>query len=294
MKNHYKDYFILIFLSLIWGSSFKLMDKGMMPFEGNNTYSDTQVAALRLFIAFIVLLPFVYRSIKQINRSDLVPLFIVGILGNGIPSFLFTNAQISLESSFVGALNSLTPIFTLLIGIYFFQIRSNIKNILGVIIALSGAILLYFAGFKGITVINIPVLLVLLATLCYGISINVIRRYLRRLDSISIASISFLFIGPFAGYYIFTTDFLEIAKTEDGLISLGYIFILAVFCTSFAVIIFNKLVKNTSAIFAASVTYLIPIVALFWGILDDEFITNQHLVGMLIILSGVYLVNKRK
>jgi drug/metabolite transporter (DMT)-like permease len=219
----------------------------------------------------------------------------MAILGNGIPAFLFTRAQTTLESSFVGILNSLTPIFTLLLGIYFFKTKPSKINILGIIIGFIGALLLYSSEISEVTTINIGVLLIVLACFFYGTSVNVIRKYLTDLDSISISAVAFLFVGPFAGFYIFTTDFLEIATTTNqGLISLGYIIILAVIGTSFSVVLFNKLIKDTSAIFAASVTYLIPVVALMWGLLENEQIKSEHYIGICIILCGVYLVNKKK
>ncbi|MGY8987794.1 MAG: DMT family transporter [Flavobacteriales bacterium] len=282
-------YFILALLAIIWGSSFILMKRGL------DAYSDVQVAALRLFIAFLSLLPFMFKALKKVKRNQILPLAIAGILGNGIPAFLFTRAQTTLESSFVGILNSLTPIFTLLLGIYFFKTKPSKINILGIIIGFIGALLLYSSEISEVTTINIGVLLIVLACFFYGTSVNVIRKYLTDLDSISISAVAFLFVGPFAGFYIFTTDFLEIATTTNqGLISLGYIVILAVIGTSFSVVVFNKLIKDTSAIFAASVTYLIPVVSLMWGLLENEQIKNEHYIGVVIILCGVYLVNKKK
>ena len=289
MKKQYNHYFILALLAIIWGSSFILMKRGL------DAYSDVQVAALRLFIAFLSLLPFMFKALKKVKRNQILPLAIAGILGNGIPAFLFTRAQTTLESSFVGILNSLTPIFTLLLGIYFFKTKPSKINILGIIIGFIGALLLYSSEISEVTTINIGVLLIVLACFFYGTSVNVIRKYLTDLDSISISAVAFLFVGPFTGFYIFTTDFLEIATTTNqGLISLGYIVILAVIGTSFSVVLFNKLIKDTSAIFAASVTYLIPVVSLMWGLLENEQIKNEHYIGVVIILCGVYLVNKKK
>ena len=262
--------------------------------RGLEEYTDMQVAALRLFIAFISLTPFLYPALKKLKKKYIIPLLITGLIGNGIPAFLFTKAQTTLESSFVGILNSLTPIFTLFLGIYFFKIKPSILNIIGVLLGFLGAILLYFSEISNLHTINISVLLVVIACLFYGTSVNVIRKYLGEMNPIDISAIAFLYVGPFAGYYVFSTDFVEIASTENGLYSLGYITILAVLGTSFSVILFNKLIKDTSAIFAASVTYLIPIVAILWGILENEPIKYEYYVGICIILCGVYLVNKKK
>ena len=287
MSSSYKNYFILLILSVIWGSSFVLMKRGL------EEYTDMQVAALRLFIAFLSLVPFLYPALKKLKKKNIIPLFITGVIGNGIPAFLFTKAQTTLESSFVGMLNSLTPIFTLFLGIYFFNTKPSISNISGVIIGFLGAILLYLSEVSSLYTINVSVFLVVFACLFYGASVNVIQKYLAEMNPVDISAIAFLYIGPFAGYYIFSTDFVEIASTKNGLYSLGYITILAVLGTSFSVVLFNKLIKDTSAIFAASVTYLIPIVAILWGLLEDEPIKYEHYIGICIILCGVYLVNKK-
>lgn len=287
MEKSIKNYAILILLAIIWGSSFILMKRGL------EAYTDMQVAALRLFIAFLSLLPFLWKALLKVKKQEIIPLIVSGVIGNGIPAFLFTKAQTTLESSFVGILNSLTPIFTLVLGIYFFSTMPSRTNILGIVLGFCGALLLYFSEIQTISVVNIGVLLVVLATFMYGISVNVIRKYLSRLDAVSISAVAFTFVGPFAGYYIFTTDFLTIANTRIGFTALGYVAILAVIGTSFAVVVFNRLIKGTSAIFAASVTYLIPIVALIWGVLEHEVIKSEHYIGVVIILCGVYLVNKK-
>tara|TARA_Y100001954_G_scaffold106727_1_gene115901 strand:+ start:2987 stop:3865 length:879 start_codon:yes stop_codon:yes gene_type:complete len=288
MGSFYKNYIILLVLSLIWGSSFILMKRGL------EEYTDMQVAALRLFIAFLSLVPFLYQALKNLKKKHIIPLFITGVVGNGIPAFLFTKAQTSLESSFVGILNSLTPIFTLFLGIFFFKTKPSTLNIAGVLLGFLGATLLYFSEISNLHTINISVLLVVVACLFYGTSVNVIRKYLGEMNPIHIAAIAFLYIGPVAAYYVFSTDFVHIVSTKNGLYSLGYITILAVLGTSFSVVIFNKLIKDTSAIFASSVTYLIPIVAILWGILENEPIKCEHYIGICIILCAVYLVNKKK
>lgn len=245
MSSSYKNYFILLLLSLIWGSSFILMKRGL------EEYSDMQVAALRLLIAFLSLLPFLYQALKKLKKKHIVPLFITGVIGNGIPAFLFTKAQTTLESSFVGILNSLTPIFTLFLGIYFFKIKPSTLNIVGVLLGFAGTLLLYYSEMSNFHTINVGVFLVVVACLFYGTSVNVIRKYLAEMSPVHISSIAFLYVGPFSAYYVFSTDFMQIASTKNGLYSLGYITILAVLGTSFSVVIFNKLIKDTSTIFAA-------------------------------------------
>jgi drug/metabolite transporter (DMT)-like permease len=234
------------------------------------------------------------KAIKVVQRKHLLAIVAMALFGNGMPAFLFTKAQTELDSSVIGILNSLVPLFTLLLGVYFFKTKPTKTNIAGIIIGLCGAIVLIYSTMGEAVEINNYVFLVILATVMYAISINVIKKYLHDLDALSITALAFLLIGPLSAIYIFTTDFLEIATTtSQGVISLGYIALLAVFCTSAAVVIFNKLISQSTAIFASSVTYLIPVVAIFWGIVDGEKVSLIHLLSVVIILSGVYLVNKK-
>ena len=288
MEKSFKNYIILILLAVVWGSSFILMKRGLVA------YDYMQVAALRLFIAFLSLTPFMLKAIKSVQRKHLLAIVAMALFGNGMPAFLFTKAQTELDSSVIGILNSLVPLFTLLLGVYFFKTKPTKTNIAGIIIGLCGAIVLIYSTMGGGIEINNYVFLVILATVMYAISINVIKKYLHDLDALSITALAFLLIGPLSAIYIFNTNFLEIATTSNqGVISLGYIALLAVVCTSAAVVIFNKLISQSTAIFASSVTYLIPVVAIFWGIVDGEKVALIHLLSVVIILSGVYLVNKK-
>ena len=288
MEKSFKNYIILILLAVVWGSSFILMKRGLVA------YDYMQVAALRLFFAFLSLTPFMLRAIKVVQRKHLFAIVAMALFGNGIPAFLFTKAQTELDSSVIGILNSLVPLFTLLLGVYFFKTKPTKTNIAGIIIGLCGAVVLIYSTMGEGIKINNYAFLVISATVMYAISINVIKKYLHDLDALSITALAFLLIGPLSAFYIFNTDFLEIANTTNqGVISLGDIALLAVVCTSAAVVIFNKLINQSTAIFASSVTYLIPVVAIFWGVLDAEKVALIHLLSVVIILSGVYLVNKK-
>ena len=280
-------YFYLIVLSLIWGSSFILMKKGL------EVFSYEQVAALRLFITSIVLIPFVFSALKTIKRKHYVPILVAALFGSGIPAFLFTLAQTYLDSSFVGILNSLTPLFTFCIGIIIFNQKYHKINLLGIFIGLIGAIFLSLNNLNQSISINIYVYLVVFASLLYAISANVIKRYLYDLDSTDITTIVFLIVGPLSGVYILSTDFIVLFDNNKAFESLAYITILAIICTVLAGIMFYKLIKISSPTFATSVTYLIPIVALFWGFIDGEKLIGQYFVGVALIFSGLYLVNKK-
>ncbi len=290
MNTKFINWFILILLALIWGSSFILMKRGMEVFTSG------QVAAMRIFIAFLFLSPLILKHVKRESLKHWKGFLGMGVIGNLVPAFLFTYAETGISSSLTGALNSLTPMFTLLIGVLLFKAKTGWINVLGIIIGFFGALGLVMAGKKD-TIDNdlLFIFYVVLATICYALSVNIIKKYLSDVNSTTATVWAMMFIGPVAGVYLFTTDFTQRLITHPlAMQSMGFICLLAIFGTAISVIIFNILIKNTSAIFASSVTYLIPIVAMGWGIFDNEAVFLVHFAWIGLILAGVYLVNKKR
>jgi drug/metabolite transporter (DMT)-like permease len=287
LENKTWQWAVLLFLSFIWGTSFILMKRGLV------SYSHTQVAAFRIFFSFVFLLPITIKNIKVIRRDNIRSLLIVSFIGFAIPAFLFTKAQTRIDSSLAGMLNSLTPLFTLVIGLLAYRAKTRWMNIVGLILGLAGAIGLMWNGdlnlLKGI---NVFALFIVVATICYGINVNEIKFKLKQLTSLEITSLSFLFTGPIAGIYLLFTDFTGVSQTPDYLLNLAYVALLALFSSVIAVLVFNHLIKYTTTLFATSVTYIIPLFAIMWGILDGESIRLVQFVWIGVILFGVYLVNK--
>ena len=258
------NWIILLILSMIWGSSFILMKKGL---EGFNYL---EVSSFRLIIAFITLSPFLTSSLKNMKSEYVLPILVVSIIGTVIPAILFAFGQTYLNSSTAGMLNSLTPIFTLIIGITFFQKLWNKASIIGILIGLIGSYIL-MAPSSLTTLNNVFGLLIILATMCYAISINTIKERLTALNSLDIAVLtSFIsFLIPFI--FVISNGFSEtIIKIRANNESFYYLIILGTICTSFAIILFNYLIKRSSALFGSTTTYLIPVFAIIWGLIDNE------------------------
>ena len=289
LNNKLLQWIVLLLLAFIWGSSFILMKKGL------EVYSHTIVAALRISIAFLFLLPFAFKHIKGIEKKYWKYLIASGFLGNGIPAFLFTLAQTEISSSLSGMLNSMVPIFALIIGAILFKQKVKKFQFIGVIIGLIGAIGLIASDGLDIENSNTKYsFLVVLATICYALSVNIIKVHLKEIKAIAITSLAFLTIGPFSIIYLFNTDFIiQTTNNPYALNALTYISLLAIFGTAISVILFNLLIKETTALFAASVTYLIPAFAIMWGIFIGETLTAYHLISILIILLGVYFINQK-
>ncbi len=288
LKDKRWQYVMLFFLAFIWGSSFILMKKGLQSFNAG------QVAGLRIFLTFLFYIPFIINRYRKLNKGNLLFILIVGFIGNAFPAILFTLGQTELSSSLAGILNSLVPLFTLFIGFLFFKSKTAWKNILGIIIGLSGTIGLIYNGQEQFATGNLWYsLFIILATIFYSISANIIKEKLRGLDGLTIATLSFLVVGPFAGIYLCFTDLEYAFSTPNALENFKYIVFLALFSSFLAVALFNMLIKYTSTIFATSVTYIIPVFAILWGVLDNETISFIQILFMFTILIGIYLVNKR-
>lgn len=280
----------LIFLSMIWGSSFILMKKGLIYF------SSDEVGALRIVITFLVMFPFVLKRIRRISRRQWFYIGLIGIIGSGFPPFLFAEAQTVLDSYMAGILNALTPLFTLLVGILFFGVKTRPVNGIGVVIGLAGATGLIMAQSGGNYGFHFGYAsLVILATLCYATNVNMIKHFLEEVDALTITAISFFIIGwPVGLYLVFGTDFIsQLSSSPESFKGLLYIAILAVFGTGLALVAFNNLVKIATPLFASSVTYLIPVVALIWGLIDYEMFEPVYFIWIILILAGIFMVNRR-
>lgn len=285
MGQSLKSWLFLLLIGTIWGSSFILMKKGLVVF------SDTQIAALRMGIAWLVSLPFILGRTSEISKKEWLVLLSVGLMGNGVPAFLFATAQTKIDSSLAGMLNSLVPILTMVFGLLFFGLRTWLLQVVGLIIGFVGALMLIIMP-NGIGKIETSALLVVAASMCYAFNLNVVRTYLPRMPSVLITAGSFLWVGPFCLIYLFTTDFTSRFDHEFALQSFGAIATLAIVGTTAAVLLFNKLIQSGGAVFASMVTYIVPIVAIGWGVLDGEQISLWSVSGVIIILAGVYLVNR--
>lgn len=287
MTNHLKWVYLLV-LSLIWGSSFILIKKGLVGLTA------FQLGSLRIIFAALFLLLIGFKSLTKIPRHQWKYIALTSLFGTFIPAYLFAIAETQIDSSITAILNSLTPLNTLVLGAAFFGITFRKSQIWGVIIGLLGCLILVFNG-----AVNHPeqnyyyAILVLIASICYATNVNLIKRYLSDLTSLSITTGNFLILLFPALGILFFTDFFEVVHVEKVQHSLWFILILGIIGTGIANVIFFKLIQISSPVFATSVTYLIPIVAIFWGLLDNEMLTFVQCIGAFIILIGVYLSAKK-
>lgn len=242
-------------------------------------------------ISAVAFSPFLVYLWKRIDWSKWPALLLVGLTGTGLPSFLFPMAQTEISSSVAGILNSLTPLFTLIFGVLFFSSRFRSNKLAGVLIGLIGAACLILLGNKVGMQGNLWYgLFVVLGCVCYAISSNTVGHFLKDMRSLAISTVSFIMVGIPAAIYLFTTDFLQVLEQhEQGWQAVGYIATLSLFSTVLASIIFFQLIHMTSPLFSSMVSYLVPMVAVLWGVIDGEPLTIMHFLGMGLIFLGVYL-----
>ena len=288
MDNKNLKWIYLLILSFVWGSSYILIKKALIGL------SPLQVGSLRTIISTVLLLAIGYTSLKSIPKDKWKWILITGLV-SFIPPFLFAYAQTEIDSALAAILNSLTPLATLLIGVGFYRFKIDSKQISGVIIGLIGSVLLMYQG----SVINpdqnlLYVFFIIFASILYALQVNLLKVYLQDVSAVAITVGNFIFIFPLAVVIFFMSDYKQIdISNKDVKVALFCLIILSIVGTVFAKILFNKFVQIASPVFASSVTYILPIVALFWGLLDGEIFTLNQLFATLIILIGVYLANKK-
>lgn len=279
---------LLLPLALIWGSSFILMKKGLLGLN------PVQLGALRIVAASLFLIAVGFNSLKKIRSTQWKYIFLSAFVGTFVPVFLFAFAQTQISSSVSGILNSLTPLNTLIFGALFFGLGFQRRQLFGVLIGLTGCLVLILSGFVDNPEQNYYfAILVVIAAACYALNVNFIKKYLSDLNSVSITTGNFvvmllpaLAMLYFSGYF----EVIHMAQTQTASL---YIVVLAIVGTGIANILFFRLIQISSPIFASSVTYLIPVVAMIWGFLDGEILSPLQLFGALIILGGVYLSSRK-
>ena len=288
MESKQLKWLLLTVLSLIWGSSFILIKKGLIGL------TPIQLGSLRIIFAGIFLILVGFKSLSKISFQQWKFIALTALFGTFIPAYLFAIAQTEIDSSVSSILNSLTPLNTLVLGSLAFGLHFRRNQIIGVIIGLIGSALLILNGAMNHPEQNYYyALLVIIASICYATNVNLVKKYLSGMAPLSITTGNFLVLLLPAIVILYFTDFLDVVSITQVQHSMLFIVILGVIGTGIANIIFFKLIQLSSPVFATSVTYLIPIVAFFWGLLDNEMLTPIQFIGAFIILIGVYLSAKK-
>ncbi|MEP6574104.1 MAG: DMT family transporter [Gemmatimonadota bacterium] len=289
--NRVQAWTLLIVLSLIWGTSYLLIKKGLAGFD------PLEIGLLRMSVAALCLTPFALFHLRQVRGKERLQLLVIGFTGNALPAFLYAKAETVIPSAAAGMLTSTTPIFMLIVGWLCFGSRFPLLKVLGILVGCVGTAVLALAGNTG------PLLgphlwyslLVVLAAISYGVNANIIKAFFGRRDPLLVTSIAVAFVGwPSLVALLVGTDFIARLGTNPAAPrSLVAVIILGALGTAVAVTLFNRLLQISSIIFASSVNYTIPLVALGIGIFLDEALTRMHAVGLAVVLAGVWMANRR-
>jgi len=291
MSISFKKWAYLFSLSIIWGSSYILIKKGLIGL------TPLQLGSFRILFTTVILLLFGSKSLKGLTKTQWKWLAYTGFYGTFFPAFLFAFAETEVDSSVASVLNGLTPLFTLIFAFFFYRIKIVKKQVLGVLVGFCGTLLLVVQEFS-ISTSNDPrySLLVVCSSVFYGINVNILKKKLSDVSPMAIALGNFLMIAPPALVILIFSKFnwLGFYQEEATITSLGYILILSLFGTALAKVMFNKLLDLSSPVFAVSITYLLPIVAIGWGLIDGEEFGGLQWIAALLIIGGVYLVTETK
>lgn len=285
-KQALAKWFYLFVLSLIWGSSFILIKKGLTGF------GYFEAATIRLMSAGLAFLPFGWNNFGKIPRAQYPYILLTALLGMFIPAFLFCMAQMKVQSSVAAMLNGLTPVFTFVFSIFIFKIGYKRNQVLGLLLGLGCAILLALERSTSTLTFNWHAGLIILATLCYGFNINLIKQRLSHIPAITLSTVTVSIAGLLAFFFAFLPNLEQYHPVHMEWGPLLALMTLGVFGTAIAQLIQYKLIKETSALFASSTTYIIPVVAVCWGILDGEQFQWTHALSIAAILAAVVLIRK--
>jgi drug/metabolite transporter (DMT)-like permease len=286
-----KKWVYLITLSIIWGSSYILIKKGLVGL------TPLQLGSTRIIMTTVILMIFGWKQLQKIPKNAWKWIILTGFFGTFFPSYLFAFAETVIDSSVAAVLNGMTPLFTLILGLLFFNSSFKWMKIVGVLIGFGGTLVLVSNEFtmrSGLS--SWYAFLVVAATLCYSINVNLIKHKLQGVPALAIALGNFIAIVIPAFVVLLFVDFpwTKIISSSEVSSSIGYILILSLFGTALAKVMFNELVSISTAVFSISITYLLPIVAIAWGILDGEQFTLIQWLGCALILLGVYLITDKK
>lgn len=289
MNADKEKWLLLIVLSIIWGSSFILIKKSLEHF---NPY---QVGALRVLIAGLILMPVAISKYKLFPKKHLKWLILAAFTGNFIPMFLFPIAETEISSSIAGIINSMMPIFVIIVGVLVWKFETNQRQITGVIISFTGVCLLAFGGDDGAKFKLFPILLLLLATLCYAVSTTTVKSKLMEVSSTVLSAFVFSFVLFLPSVIsLVSTGFVStFTFSKENMIGLGFVSLLSIFGTGLAMMMNYRLLKVSTPLFASTVTLLMPIVAIIWGILDGEKLTTLQFVGASIIIAGLIFLRSK-
>ena len=291
MKGINPKWTYLFILSIIWGSSFILIKKSLL---GLTPY---QLGALRVIITGLFLFIPGFKRLKSIKRIEWKWIAISGFLGSFFPSFFFAIAETEIDSAVASIINSLVPLNTILLGFAVFKIASTKRQVMGVIIGFLGTALLILKGahlnphqnylYAGFVIIS---------TVMYAANVNIIKRHLQHVSALNIASGNYVVIMIPGIIALLFTDFFSEGTFENPEFKMAmiYVTILSLLGTAVAKVLFNKLVHISTPVFASSVTYLMPLVALIWGVLDGEGFSLWQCLAAVIILLGVYLSHRKR
>lgn len=294
MKNfwHYRSgqLTVLVILGAMWGASFIFIKQSLKVFN------PFEAAAIRISLSALILGPLVWSRLKNISLGDWKLLLAAGFFGNGLPAFLWAGAQQGLDSAFGGLLNATTPIFTFFVSLLFFRQMPGFKAWMGLALGVLGMVVFFMLAGRKAGVGHFSFRHALMGVggaACYGVSLNIVRHRLRHLPPFLITGTPFIVMGVVAaGLLLLLSDVPALFHRPHVMEGLGYLLVLSAVASGLGVWLFNHLIRHTGALFASTVTYLIPLFALLWGSAFGEPLHVFVWPVLALIFSGIFLIQR--
>jgi len=284
---------LLFILSAIWGSAFIAIKVSL------NYFSPVSVASYRLIVASIFLLIFyiIGKYKTSLNRTDLIMLLFVGVVGNFLPFYLISWSEQHIQSSTAGILMGVGPILTLILSHFFTKDdRFTYSKLISISIGFIGVLFIFEIDtlFNFGTANSLQLFskfLIIIAALGYMISNIVAYNTLKHIDSFSITFFATLFGALVSVPFLLYSETIQPSYINfSALLPILY---LGIFPTALAFQLRYHITKTSGPVFLSYVAYLIPIFALIWGfvLLSEEIYLNS-IIGITLILFGVYIGKK--
>jgi drug/metabolite transporter (DMT)-like permease len=293
MTDNQSNKFIIwtsfLYLTLVWGSTFILNKRTLI------TFTSIQAASLRLTFGLSAMIWFVKPHLALIPKEKRFHLVVSALTGICIPAYCFALAQAGLPSAMTGVLNALTPCMAFILGIVFFRQSASWLKIAGLTLGFIGSAMIILVNAKGQLSLNAYALWVVLAAMLYGFNLNWVKKYLAEVPALPLATTAVVIAGVVGFCILLTTNWLESMRANPaGTTSFAAIATLGILGTALGQFFFARMLQLSSALFAGTITYFIPIVAVAWGLYDGEVLTWVHFLGILCIIGGILIISRFK
>ena len=278
-----KNLFLALVTSSIWGSSFLMIKYSL------DELNPSDIALYRILIGALFVNIFV-RTKEKIDKADHIKFVIVSFFWMALPFYMFGIAEQTITSSLAGLINGSTPIFVAFIAVFFYRLRITNLQIIYIFSGFIGVGLITLSGEINELSFNIGAIFALIASISYGIAVNIVEPLIKKYESYIVLKIVMRYASLLSLIlYGFTASF----KLPTLQVSLIPMLILGIGGTGIAFLTYYKLLDNVGRISSSFIVYMIPIFSIFFGYQFLNEITYAiQFVGIVVILTSAFLYSR--